>query len=117
MAESILRGSDAWTSCHSAVALCATALGLTGWAFGGWAVITVDDFPEVVTAAQPIRLSFMVRQHGITPLGNLSPRVTATDGKTEVDAPVRAVGRAAITHRTSFCRRPEIGRSPCAAAS
>ena len=72
------------------VGLVSIALGLTAWAFGGWAVITVDDFPETVTVTQPTTLSFMVRQHGVTPLERLSPRVTATDGKSEIDVPVSA---------------------------
>ena len=38
---------------------------------GGWAVITVDDLPDSVEAAKPIPLSFMVRQHGMTPLVEL----------------------------------------------
>ena len=72
------------------VGLVSVALGLSAWAFGGWAVITVDDFPETVTVTQPTTLSFMVRQHGVTPLDRLSPRVTATDGKSEIDQPVSA---------------------------
>ena len=84
-----------------------TALGLTGWVFGGWAVITVDDFPETVTTAQPTVLSFMVRQHGLTPLGNLSPRVTASDGKTEIDAPVRA--EVVAGHYASTVVLPKTG--------
>ncbi len=90
-----------------AVALCVTALGLTGWVFGGWAVITVDDFPETVTTAQPTALSFTVRQHGLTPLGNLSPRVTASDGKTEIDAPVKA--EVVAGHYASTLVLPKTG--------
>lgn len=89
-----------------AVALCAIALGLSGYAFGGWAAITIDDFPETVTAAQPVALSFVVRQHGVTLLPNLSPSVTATDGKSEVAAKVTA---GATGHYTSRLVLPERG--------
>jgi mono/diheme cytochrome c family protein len=66
------------------------ALAVSAYAFGGWATITVDDFPEAVVAAQPTTLSFVVRQHGVTLLGRLSPTVSATDGKAEVAGKVAA---------------------------
>jgi mono/diheme cytochrome c family protein len=83
-----------------AVALGALALGLTGYAFGGWAVITVDDFPDVVTAGEPVNLSFVVRQHGITLLSSLSPTVTANDGKVDVTA--RVTGGSAGHYSTQL---------------
>jgi len=89
-------------------ALCAVAFGLTGYAaFGGWAVITVDDFPETVAAAQPVNLSFVVRQHGLTLLPNLSPIVTATRGKLEVAGKVQ--GKAA-GHYAAQLVLPEAGK-------
>jgi hypothetical protein len=45
---------------------------------GGWAVVTVDDVPDYVVAGQSVRLSFVVRQHGMMPLSGLSPSVEAT---------------------------------------
>jgi mono/diheme cytochrome c family protein len=47
---------------------------------GGWAVVTVDDLPDYVVAGQPIKLSFVVRQHGMTPLDGLKPTVEAKLG-------------------------------------
>ena len=44
---------------------------------GGWAVVTVDDLPDYVVAGQSVRLSFVVRQHGMMPLSGLSPSVEA----------------------------------------
>ncbi|PYO36457.1 MAG: hypothetical protein DMD37_10700 [Gemmatimonadetes bacterium] len=52
-------------------------------AFGGWAAITVENVPDYVVARQPLDLSFMVRQHGVRPLGGLSPRVEAKSGNLE----------------------------------
>lgn len=46
-------------------------------AAGGWAVITLDDLPDAVTAGRPITLTFTVRQHGRTPLDNLHPSIEA----------------------------------------
>ncbi|HVT40824.1 MAG TPA: hypothetical protein VHE78_17425 [Gemmatimonadaceae bacterium] len=47
---------------------------------GGWAVTTVDTFPEYVVAGEPFRLSYTVRQHGMTLLSGLAGTVRATAG-------------------------------------
>jgi hypothetical protein len=47
---------------------------------GGWAIVTVRDLPEHVVAGKPFQLSFMVRQHGLSPLDGLEPQVTARSG-------------------------------------
>lgn len=48
---------------------------LTAW--GGWATITVEDLPTQLVAGRPVTLTFMVRQHGITPLNGLDPTLQA----------------------------------------
>jgi len=48
---------------------------------GGWAVITVDDLPDVAEVGKPVALSYMVRQHGMTPLDRLNGEIEATSGK------------------------------------
>lgn len=61
---------------------------------GGWAVITVDELPDYVTVGQPVRLSFMVRQHGMSLLDGLKPRVEAGSGGVEaVSDATPVVGR------------------------
>ena len=51
---------------------------------GGWAVITLDELPGPVEANRPLEIGFMIRQHGINPLGDLSPIVNAhIDGSTQ----------------------------------
>jgi mono/diheme cytochrome c family protein len=63
------------------VLLVATAgLGATSRHLGGWAVVTVDDLPDYVVAGRPVRLSFVVRQHGMQRLDGLRPRIDATSG-------------------------------------
>jgi mono/diheme cytochrome c family protein len=49
-------------------------------AYGGWATITVQDLPDHGVARQPLSLTFTVRQHGVTPLSRLEPRVEAEGG-------------------------------------
>ena len=63
---------------------------LAAFAFGGWAVITVDDYPEYLVAGKPVELPFSVRQHGVSLLDNLAPRVTIKSGDAEATVPARA---------------------------
>ena len=48
----------------------------TPTAFGGWAVVTLEDVPEYLEVGKPTTLSFMIRQHGRTILYDRSPTVT-----------------------------------------
>jgi mono/diheme cytochrome c family protein len=72
--------------------LAAGAAAALGFTFGGWATITVDDLPQSLTVGQPTRLGFMVRQHGMTLLGNLKPSVVATSGSTNLEVEARPNG-------------------------
>jgi cytochrome c2 len=45
--------------------------------YGGWAAITVEDLPDYGVVRQPLNLAFTVRQHGVTKLNDLEPRVEA----------------------------------------
>lgn len=49
---------------------------------GGWAVITLDTLPGQMISGQAYTLGFMVRQHGITPMANLTPTIHATNPAT-----------------------------------
>ncbi|HKC41456.1 MAG TPA: cytochrome c [Gemmatimonadales bacterium] len=66
----------------SRIALPALLLPLLG-IYGGWAAITVEDLPDYGVVRQPLNLTFTVRQHGVTKLSDLEPRVEArTSGAT-----------------------------------
>jgi cytochrome c553 len=59
--------------------LFASVLILTGVALaGGWAIITLNEFPDYAVAGKPLNLTFAVRQHGVTLLPGLQPKVQAT---------------------------------------
>jgi hypothetical protein len=60
---------------------------------GGWAVITVDDVPDYAVAGKPVELTYVVRQHGHSPLDMLKGAVEARSGRTTVNAPVYAVAK------------------------
>lgn len=47
---------------------------------GGWAIVTLSEFPDYAVAGKPLNLTFAVRQHGVTLLSELQPKITATDG-------------------------------------
>lgn len=66
---------------------------------GGWAVVTVDSVPDYLVVGKATTLSFMVRQHAVTVLSDLSPVVTATSGRRDV---------AARTSRVSGGYRTEV---------
>lgn len=59
------------------VILAALAVGVPAFA-GGWAVITLDEWPGALTAGTELNIGFMVRQHGITPMADLDPAPTLT---------------------------------------
>lgn len=35
---------------------------------GGWAVTTIDNFPEALVAGAPYEIGYTIRQHGVTPI-------------------------------------------------
>ena len=55
-------------------------------AYGGWAVVTVEDLPDHAVVGTPLPLEFLVRQHGITLLEGLHPRIEARLGEQLVSA-------------------------------
>lgn len=44
---------------------------------GGWAVLTLEEMPEAITANEPFTVRFAVRQHGQTLMSGLKPEITA----------------------------------------
>jgi mono/diheme cytochrome c family protein len=75
---------------YRAVLVTAALLPAAAFTFGGWAIVTVDDLPEYVVAGKPTTLSFIVRQHAVSPLPGLSPKLTLKSGSTTVSATVTA---------------------------
>lgn len=64
-------------------ALVATAAAVR---LGGWAVVTVENPPEYLVAGRATELRFMVRQHAVTVLSDLSPVVIARSGSAKVES-------------------------------
>lgn len=53
----------------------------TAWG-GGWAVVTLSELPENLTAGEPVTIRFAVRQHGQRLLGGLDAQVAAYNQST-----------------------------------
>jgi mono/diheme cytochrome c family protein len=75
---------------------------------GGWATITLNEFPDYAVAAKPLNLVFVVRQHGQTALAGLHPSVRAksTSGLVATAAAKPATGRGEYAAVLSL---PEAG--------
>ncbi len=67
---------------------------LFGFAFGGWAVVTLDDVPSYLVAGKSTPISFLVRQHGITLLSNLSPSIELSSGSIKTTVAAAPSGEA-----------------------
>jgi cytochrome c2 len=59
---------------------------------GGWAVITLDELPGEIVAEQPFEIGFTVRQHGVTPLDDLTPIVSARQPGSSLTEQAKAQG-------------------------
>ena len=75
---------------------------------GGWAVITLDEWPTDVVAGEPLTIGFTVLQHGRTPMAGLSPTITATLLKEEQFS-VRARPDGEPGHYTATLTFPKEG--------
>jgi mono/diheme cytochrome c family protein len=71
------------------LAVALTCVAATTISAGGWAVVTVDDLPEYITAGEPVTLAYTVRQHGNNLLGGLHGRIEAERDGQKVAAEAR----------------------------
>jgi hypothetical protein len=61
---------------------------------GGWASMELGEPPSGLVAGKPWRVELIVKQHGITPLAGLHPRIWIANGPVERVFLARATGRA-----------------------
>ena len=70
---------------------------LTGSAHaGGWATVELGELPSGLVAGEPWRVELIVKQHGITPMADVTPSVEISDGsvvRTFPARPTKEVGR------------------------
>lgn len=76
---------------------------------GGWAVITLDELPGRVAANQPLKIGFMIRQHGVTPMGGQTPIIMAhLDGSSQ-SVSVEANAEGKVGHYVATLTFPQSG--------
>jgi hypothetical protein len=78
---------------------------------GGWATITVDEWPTQIVANEPVDIGFTVRQHGRDDrrLSGLSPTLTAKNTATGKSIVVNAKDEGAAGHYVALITFPEAG--------
>jgi hypothetical protein len=47
---------------------------------GGWATVELGEMPSGLVADEPWRVELIVKQHGVTPMADIKPRVRIDDG-------------------------------------
>ncbi|MBI3942064.1 MAG: c-type cytochrome [Chloroflexi bacterium] len=76
---------------------------------GGWSVVTLDQIPQKMIAGEPQTISFMVRQHGRTPMQNITPRISATQRSGAKLVEVTAQPKGEIGHYVATLILPDPG--------
>ena len=76
---------------------------------GGWAVITLDEWPGEVDPTQPLKIGFMVRQHGVSPMKGLEPTITFRSPDTGERFTVQAKPEGDTGHYTAVFSFPSTG--------
>ena len=71
---------------------------------GGWAVTTVDPLPSSLQAGQTYQVGFTIRQHGVSPFNQASPRVRAHLGDSYLSFGATRDGDGHYTARVEFPR-------------
>lgn len=76
------------------------------YAAGGWDVVTVRTLPDYVTAGEPVRLTYAVRQHGARLVGGLRGQVVARSGNVAARATATAGSTPGVYVATLNLPRP-----------
>lgn len=76
---------------------------------GGWAVITLDELPGDVEANTSIEIGFMVRQHGVTPMTDLEPIITARLADSKEAVAFTATESGEVGHYVATLILPKSG--------
>jgi Cytochrome c len=87
-------------------------LALVASAFaGGWATITLDQWPAQISVNEPVLIGFTVRQHGndATRLAGLSPTITLRNATTGESFTVEAKDEGAVGHYAASVTFPAAG--------
>ena len=68
---------------------------------GGWATVELGETPSGLVAGTPWRVELIVKQHGMTPMANVTPSIPSRTPRASTrTSPARPTGRAATTSPT-----------------
>lgn len=76
---------------------------------GGWAVVTLDSLPRELEVDHSAQIGFMVRQHGVTPMAGLSPRIDLWQSPSAEHVLITAVPSGAVGHYEAALALPSPG--------
>ena len=75
---------------------------------GGWATVELGEAPSGLEAGKPWRVELIVKQHGVTPMANVTPSITIVSSKgAEHLFPAHPTGR--IGHYVADVDFPSAG--------
>lgn len=76
---------------------------------GGWAVVTLDHLPAQIVANQPVKIGFVVRQHGRTLLNGLHPVIAVSRSDSAQAFTAFATQEGTEGHYAAMLTFPESG--------
>jgi plastocyanin len=76
---------------------------------GGWAVVHLDEPPGDVLAGEPMKIGFMVLQHDVSPISEVTPVVTARHQETGEEITFTAEQEGPVGHFVAEVVFPEAG--------
>jgi hypothetical protein len=76
---------------------------------GGWATLTLDEYPTNVVAGESFQIGFTILQHGVTPVTGITPTISGklTGGKESIS--VMAVEEGEDGHYVASLNFPKAG--------
>jgi hypothetical protein len=75
---------------------------------GGWATVELGEAPSGLVAGKPWRVELIVKQHGITPMADVTPSITIVSSKGAARSfPARPTGT--IGHYVATVQFPSAG--------
>lgn len=76
---------------------------------GGWAVVTLDALPTRVVAGEPLSMGFVVRQHGRTPMKDITPFIVARHVESGESVTAKALPEGDVGHYVATLTLPSGG--------
>ena len=67
----------------------AVVIATAAFAYGGWAVVTLDELPTQLTVGKPTTFTFVIRQHGTSLMSDVNPTIEAKMGSMIIGSTVK----------------------------